>query len=175
MIFCTTKKPEEYNYVYPDDLTLGLWATYGHDPDLFNLLSRVSPSFFLFEQPVRLRADQLPAETSEDVLLLETLECHLDGRLVRDIVRETTPSEFLIRILSGGLEDLPMRGLYKGDSQSIFAAMIARELQWRKNYRGEVARAGKLRLAQFRSILNAAEEHDLEVFESAYLKAVNHV
>jgi hypothetical protein len=181
MIYATTKPPHEY-IVTIDGIEVGLWMTYGYDPGLFNLLSRISVEFFQYEGG---EFDVIPdgkkaARLFRDDTIIESLDFKFNSGLsMRDVLKNTTPREmFDLFERTKEIENLPLLEFYRireKDTRSnllggLFFSMYMRILQYEKHYRGTTFKDGKLVKAQFRSNLNATEASYLKENSAALLK-----
>jgi len=180
MIFCTTKKPDQYTEQTPNGVN-GLWTNYGHDPYLFNLLSRFSVAFYLYEPGFEFipEGNRL-AVLSYDDLYKETLECSIKGVPMRTLLAETTPREFESVVREGAKpEDLPLCRMFdSGNNLTEQALQVAwlhsyvRSLQHDKFYRGPLSVKGKVAYAHFSSTLTPEEDKFLETQKKLLLGAV---
>jgi hypothetical protein len=180
-IFCTTKPPEQYT-VTIDSYEVGLWQTYGSDPDLFNLMSRVAVEFFQYEGGIFevIPVGRTAARLSKDETLIASLDFKFrSGLSLRDILRSTTPRE-MFDLLKGTKEvdQLPLLEFYRireKDTRSqlvggLLFSVYLRVLQYEKHYRGVQSKEGKVIKASFRSNLDSTEAAYLKEHSAALLK-----
>ncbi len=181
MIYCTTKPPEQYT-VTIESYPVGLWITYGYDPELFNLISRVAVELFQYEGDI---FDVIPdgkkaARLFRDDTIIASMDFKFkSGLSMRDVLKNTAPKEmFDLFERTKEIENLPLIEFYRiraKDTRSnllggLFYSMYMRVLQYEKHYRGAMSKDGKLVKAQFRSNLNATEVAYLKENSSALLK-----
>ena len=181
MIYATTKPPEQYT-VTIESYPVGLWITYGYDPELFNLLSRIAVEFFQYEGG---EFDVIPdgkkaARLFRDDTIIESLDFKFNSGLsMRDVLNNTTPKEmFDLFERTKEIENLPLLEFYRireKDTRSnllggLFFSMYMRVLQYEKHYRGAQSTEGKVIRASFRSNLNATEASYLKENSAALLK-----
>ena len=180
MIFALTKEPEKYDEEYNGG-RYGLWSSYGHDPYLFCLMSRMNSAFFMYEDgfedfPVRLKIsefDSVLVNAYKDTLNVELTP----GVTTREWLESTTPVEWFNLLLN--VEDLSLLPLAKlfelsghDPAESIKACAQVRALQYRKFFRGRVHENGKVVRVAFKSDLTAEEEEFLAMTKKKFKEAM---
>jgi len=181
MIYCTIKPPERYT-VTIDGIEVGLWMTYGHDPELFNLISRISVELLQYEGG---EFDAIPdgkkaARLFRDDTIIASMDFKFNSGLsMRDVLRSTTPREmFQLFERTKEIENLPLLESYRireKDTRSnllggLLFSIYMRVLQYEKHYRGAVSKEGKVVRASFRSNLDATEAAYLKENSAALLR-----
>jgi len=176
MIYCLTKRPEEYVANTPNGLT-GLFMIYGHDPYLFNLMSRTCNAFFMYEQGFESipEIERTSILTHED-LWRETLECSLGGVPIRIALEELSPRKFSDFLYSNLDEELPLCRAYPPGptarkSEGLWYTSYLRTLQHEKYYRGFLKQENNKVETVFRSRLSPDEEAFIVNQTAVLLKA----
>lgn len=175
MIYCLTKKPNEYLAANGT----GLYHSYGHDPHLFSLLSRTSAAFFQYEPGFEGLVDLKKIVRLSDInLWLRTLDCEVLGVKVRTAVETMSPRQFTDLLYQANDELLPLHELYQGQidpelmRSSLWFNSYMRTLQHEKFYRGKI---GPGLTVAFRSRLNSEEDKWLETQKAGLLEAMKEV
>ena len=153
MIFCTTKPPEEYMVTLPSGGVYGLWDTYGHDPELFNLISRVSPAMFMYEPGFDIPPGAVIVTLDKDVedKIVDTLDKRVLGLTVREILHYYSPEDMLELFSKEDVSHLPI------NDPVLNTIMIMRVSQHRHHYRGLLDSDDKVSKVKFKSDLTAEE------------------
>jgi len=174
MIYCLTKKPEEYT----DTEHTGLYQSYGGDPHLFSLLSRTSAAFFQYEPGFEGVVGLKKIVKLLDIQLwLQTLDCTVGGVTVRLAMETMSPRQFT-DLLYQAEDLLPLHELYRGLADpelmrsSLWFNSYMRTLQHEKFYRGKI---GPGLTVAFRSRLNSEEDKWLETQKEALLCAMKSI
>lgn len=168
MKYCVTKPPNEYVEVV-NNREGGLFTSYGHDPALFNLLSRVATVVFMYEQGFEsLATGTRVNRLHKEQLLWDTLDQSISGVTVQDILKSTTPQEMYDLFIKESPEHLKISELY-GNFPRLLQVMNLRVLQYRKYHRGKIA-VGKVTKVQFSSDLTGEEDIYLTTHVKELLK-----
>jgi len=148
MIFCGNTPS---TYVEPIDGTfIGLFTNYGHDKELFNLISRVSLSLFTYELNLKDKAFALT--NIEDIR--ETLDQEVNLKSIRHLLHELNPEAFFKLLY----EQKPKHLAIAKDFDGLMLCMLLRMLMWKKIYRGPTLNSKNITNAQFKSALTVNEE-----------------
>jgi hypothetical protein len=131
-MYCLKHNPD----FYQED-GYGLFISYGHDQDLFKLLSLTHMAFFPYEE------DTIKVPKLHTLDNIQTYRDSLTAEVRRALQR--LPTLFN--------EPLPLLA-----EPSLELVMYLRRLQWRKHYRGKL----QGNVVQFRSSLNKEEETFLQ-------------
>jgi hypothetical protein len=160
MIYCTAVEPYKYVEQTPSG-EAGLYTTYGHSPELFNLLSRTATVMFMYEPGF----EGYPSKgkcvaVAGDHFLVNSLSQEVNGRGMIDILSSTCPITMLDMFIKHRPVHIKAVKLY-GNWENFILAMRLRVLQFRKYYRGAVVNEGKVVTARFRSDLSMDEDATL--------------
>jgi len=106
MIYCTTKQPEDY-YVTVDGERFGVWNSYGHDKELFCLMSRILPVFFMYEPGFEgIDPGKVIVEIDDTPLYKKTLDQEIHGVSIRRILHTHNPIEMSDLFLANDVKHL---------------------------------------------------------------------
>lgn len=162
-MLCVTQDLAKYDVEF-NGVRVGLYATYGHDRDLFNLVSRTCSAMYMYEQDFSFIPEgQRIVSVKRDDLLVATLEQEVDGLPFRELLQTTTPSQ-MFRIFSAqDLRYLKVSDLYPPTTSLsswdiLLRQMARRQLYHRHRYRGKLWQDGKIVYCQFRSALDKSEK-----------------
>ena len=162
-MLCVTQDVTKYDVEF-NGLRVGLYATYGHDRDLFNLVSRTCSAMFMYEQDFTFIPEgKRIVSVKGDSLLRETLEQEVGGVSFREVLNTTTPSQMFRMFTTQDLRDLRVSDLYPAtESLSswdiLLRQMARRQLYHRHRYRGKLWQDGKIVYGQFCSALDESEK-----------------
>ena len=185
MILCTVQDNEKYN-VTIDGMVVGLYASYGYDPHLWNLVSRTAIEFFQYEPgfeeiPITKRA----AILYHDKVFEETLEYKINGVPVRALLELMTPLEmigYFIKVKPDmPIMDFfaPFTGVRNPTKADVFTALIdsmrLRAYQHKKYYKGKLSQKGKVIQVRFRPNLPTEQSIILEQSCKTLLKTFKRV
>jgi hypothetical protein len=143
---------------------MGLLVSYGHDIDLFNLVSRTCSAMFTYEQGFEFLPplNRIIAVVNQH-LLEEALEQEISGKSLRYILQTTTPLEMYKLFVAKQPTHLKIAKLYttgRGDKEDwnfLVSSMYFRQLQHRHWWRGRLRQQQNVVYCQFRSDLGQAE------------------
>ena len=156
-----------------------MWIRYGNNLPLFNLLSRTSTSFFMYEQGFEsldpgkriVALDNIDAWT-------DTLDSVISKKSVRELLEILTPRQFTDLIFEVKPKNLPIYAVFdKGQNpaEALWFNMYLRTLQHEKYFRGKMYSPGKLINAVFAPRLITEEDKFLENQKSNLLVAMREV
>ena len=164
MILCTVQDNEQYN-VTLDGMVVGLFASYGHDLHLWNLVSRTAVELFQYEPGFEsIPITKRPAILYNDKVFDQTLDQKIKGVPVKALLEIMTPLE-LIDYFMKVKPDLallgffaPFIGIMNPTDEQVFTAMIdsmkLRAWQHKKYFKGKLSQKGKVIQVKFRPSLH---------------------
>ncbi len=162
MIHCIVKPMEEYVEHLPEG-SYGIYTSYGHDPYLFNLISRMTTALFVYEPgfeslPVGRRVTVL----ANEAVFQETLVARVGDSQVAKHLELLSPEEMLALYMKQDLSHLPLVSEVYKNQDVLKTCMQLRVMQRKRWYRGKLYSNGKVTGAQFRSMLEKADEIGLD-------------
>jgi hypothetical protein len=161
MIFCVTQPIDRYVEHLPRGQLGGLFVSYGHTPELFNLITRVTTIPFMYEPefdgfPVGSRIQVI----NHDHHLSNTLPQEVDGVTVSSILKIYDPEQMYQLFIEKKPKHLEVVNLY-GEWELLLYVMQLRVLQFKKYYRGKLKQGKNISRVQFKSSLTTAEDKTL--------------
>lgn len=153
MIYCLTRKPEEYG---------GLYQSYGHDRHLFSLMSRASSAFFAYEQGFEAVPESVKVVQFDNIdPWVQTLESEIEGVGIRTMLEIMTPREMTSVIHRAKPQHLPICSLFAHglptQADALWFNFYIRTLMHEKYFRGQIA-GGKVAFGAFGSRLGPEED-----------------
>lgn len=154
MIYCLTKKPEEYG---------GLFSSYGHDRHLFSLMSRASSAFFPYEQGFEAVPESVKVVQFDDITpWVQTLDAEIEGVGIRTMLEIMTPREMTSVIHRTKPQHLPICSLFSAglptQADALWFNFYIRTLQHEKYFRGQITPTSKVTFGAFGSRLGPEED-----------------
>ena len=165
MTSCIIKPESEYVEETPSG-TIGIYKTYGHIPELFNLISRTCTIMFMYEPGF----EEYPVNKKLDFLVLErALFDSLEQEPVKELLQQD-PITMWEEFLKIKPTHLKLMELYNS-FENLTTAMYLRVLQYRKYNKGLLSKSGNIRKVKFGSDLTEGEDRFLEGAKKALFKS----
>lgn len=161
MIHCVTQPLEKYDVIL-SGYSVGIYSNYGHDPHLFNLLTRCNRVPFQYEEGSNVLTSKVLSTIFDIELYEETLEQDVGDKNVRALLEELNPEQMLNWFQNYDVGHLGVT-LYYENETSLFLVMAARVAQWKKYYRGVIKSEKGLISASFGNRLTNEEEEVLRI------------
>ena len=154
MIYCITQPLESYDDEFEVG-SVGLVATYAHNPPLLNSIFLFSLLPFYFEPGTQLPVGERPAEVTK----IQAFKDALGFENIQEMVSTETPVDIYQGLKNRDLEQFPISTIYPQGQRSVKTVLGARAAAWALNYRGIIRQKGNLVSAAFQK-----QEHLIDDF-----------